>query len=128
MSHVGASTYTHGEGAAKVIEDHPRTRVAGMIHVSITVCDSVGGGVSAIKREIAMASLQRDRRFLGWQVTMMMQMRFNFFASGRTSGRRATSSPPPPLRCHRWSSFTFSNRPEDSRVDQRIFRRNVQLA
>lgn len=27
-----AKTYTHGEGAAKIVQDHPWTRVASMVH------------------------------------------------------------------------------------------------
>jgi hypothetical protein len=58
VGQVNASTYTHGEGAAKIIEDHPGTGVTGMIHVVVMVCDSVRGSVRAIRREIAMGSLQ----------------------------------------------------------------------
>ena len=53
MGHVNASTYTHGEGAAEIIEDHPRTRVTGMIHVVVVY---VFGDVRALREGVAMGS------------------------------------------------------------------------
>jgi hypothetical protein len=46
-------TYAHGEGATKVIENHPGTRVAGMVHV--------GAGISwAIVEETREAEIPQQ--------------------------------------------------------------------
>jgi hypothetical protein len=58
-------TYTHGEGATKVIEDDPRTRVARVVHCGVRMC--VWGEGRAMGWEVGHSRMGEAGRGCGRQ-------------------------------------------------------------